>query len=61
MVYDDVIMNLKQKKSNKNNKNLNLDKIELQNTIQTSGNFRNFAELYFRSLNTCHFQTWQFY
>ena len=30
-------------------------------TIQTTVNSRNFAELYFRSLKTCDFQTWQIY
>ena len=30
-------------------------------TIQTTVNFRNFAELYPRSLETNHFQIWQFY
>ena len=29
--------------------------------LQTSVNFRNFADLYLRSLKTYHFQTWQAY
>ena len=30
-------------------------------TIQTSVSVRNFPELHLRSLNTYHFQIWQFY
>ena len=31
----------------------------LRSTIQTSVNFRNFADLHLRSPKTYHFQTWQ--
>ena len=30
-------------------------------TLQTSFNFRNFAELYLCSLKTYHYHAWQFY
>ena len=52
-----MIMNLKQKK----NKIYTKDKIEPQNRKKRSVNFRNFAELYLRSLNTFRFQIWQIY